>query len=59
MSIPEMIGRAERRISARYLSTISTNSVGITWHHSAGTEMTPNIEERARKENGRNATAEL
>ena len=59
MSIPEMIDRDERRISARYLSTIFANSVGINWQHSAGTEMTPNTEERARKENWRNAKAEL
>ena len=49
MSITETIGGAERKIAVRYLGTISVNSVGITWHHSAGTEMTPNTEERARK----------
>ena len=51
-----MIGGAERKTSARYLSTIFANSVGITWHHSAGTKMTPNIE---RKRKWRNAEVEL
>ena len=59
MSTTETKGGAEGNNSARYLSTIFANSVGITWHHSAGTEMTPNTEERARKENWRNAKAEL
>ena len=56
MSITEMIDGAERKTSARYLSTILANSVRISWHHSAGTEMTPNTE---RKRNWRNAKVEL
>ena len=51
MSITETIGGAERKTSVRFLSTIFANGVGITWHHSAGTEMTPKPEERAGKEN--------
>ena len=56
MSITETIGGAERRISARYLSTIFANSVRITWHHSVGTEMTTNTE---RKRDWGNAKVEL
>ena len=56
MSITEMIDGTERKTLARYLSTIFANSVGITWHYSARTEMTPNTE---RKRNWRNAKVEL
>ena len=56
MSITEKIGGAERKTSARYLSTIFANSDGITWHHSAGKEMTPNTE---RKRDWGNAKVEL
>ena len=56
MSITEMIDGAERKTSVRYLSTIFANTVGITWHHFAGTKMTPNTE---RKRNWRNAKVEL
>ena len=46
MSITETIDGTERKTSVRYLSTIFANSVGITWHHSTGTEMTPNTERK-------------
>ena len=56
MSITETIDGTERKTSARCLRTNFANSVGITWHHSTGTEMTPNTE---RKRNWRNAKVEL
>ena len=56
MSITEMVDMTERKTSVRYLSTIFANSVGITWHHSVGTEMTPNTE---RKRNWGKAKVEL
>ena len=56
MFITETIDGTERKTSARYLSTIFANSVEITWHHSDGTEMTPNTE---RKRNWGKAKVEL
>ena len=46
MSITGTIDGTERQTLSRCLSTIFANSAGITWQHSAGTEMTPNTERK-------------